>query len=73
MWPLIEAAEVHRQALTQAVAQDAAAFEDFMNANRLPKDTPEQQSLRAVALEKATLHAAHVPWRLPVMPLRSSS
>ena len=61
MWPLIEAAEAHRQALTQAVAQDAAAFEDFMNANRLPKGTPEQQSARAVALEKATLRAAQVP------------
>jgi glutamate formiminotransferase/formiminotetrahydrofolate cyclodeaminase len=61
MWPLIEAAEAHRQALTQAVEQDAAAFEKYMEAARLPKDAPEQQTARAAALETAMLHAARVP------------
>jgi len=61
MWSLIEAVEVHRQVLTQAVAQDAAAFEAYMDAIRMPKDSPERQAARAIALDSATLHAAEVP------------
>lgn len=61
MWPLIEAAEEQRQALTRAVTQDAAAFEKYMAAVRLPKDSPAQQSVRAAAVESATYGAAQVP------------
>lgn len=61
MWPLIEAAEEQRQALTRAVTQDAAAFEKYMAAVRLPKDSPEQQSARAAAVESATYGAAQAP------------
>jgi glutamate formiminotransferase/formiminotetrahydrofolate cyclodeaminase len=61
MWPLIEAAEEQRQALTRAVTQDAAVFEKYMAAVHLPKETSEQQSARAAAVESATYGAAQVP------------
>jgi glutamate formiminotransferase / formiminotetrahydrofolate cyclodeaminase len=61
MWELIEQAEVMRAALTHAVDEDAAAFEAWMSAMRLPKDTPEQQEKRQVAMLEATLNAARVP------------
>lgn len=54
-------AEILRAELTRAVEEDAAAFEAIMSAYQLPKDTPEQQSTRAAAIEAATLQAAQVP------------
>jgi glutamate formiminotransferase / formiminotetrahydrofolate cyclodeaminase len=61
MWELIEQAEALRAELTQAVADDSAAFEDWMLAMRMPKDSPEQQERRQAAMQAATLHAAQVP------------
>ena len=61
MWNLIERAELLRASLTAAVEEDAAAFDAILSAVRLPKNTPEEQSIRAVAMEKATLGAAQVP------------
>jgi glutamate formiminotransferase / formiminotetrahydrofolate cyclodeaminase len=61
MWELVEQAEALRAGLTQAVADDSAAFEDWMAAMRMPKDTPEQQEQRQAAMQQATLHAARVP------------
>lgn len=61
MWILIERAESLRSSLTAAVEEDAAAFDAILVAVRLPKNTPEEQSVRAVAMENATLGAAQVP------------
>lgn len=61
MWQVIEQTEDLRVELTQAVHQDADAFEQFMQASHLPKETPEQQQARNAALQSATLHAAEVP------------
>ena len=61
MWQIVEEAEALRSALTQAVKDDAAAFEAYLAAVRLPKDTPEQQSARAEAMEQATLQTIRVP------------
>jgi glutamate formiminotransferase / formiminotetrahydrofolate cyclodeaminase len=61
MWELIEQAEGLRAELTRAVEEDSAAFENWMVAMRLPKDTPEQQQKRQAAMQDATLHAARVP------------
>ena len=55
MWALLEKAEELRRSLTQAVEQDAAAFEGYLQAVRLPRNTPQEQEVRAAALEKATL------------------
>ncbi len=47
--------------LTAAVDEDSAAFKGVMAAFKLPKDTPEQEKVRAEVIEKATLYAAQVP------------
>lgn len=62
MWQLIEKAEALRAKLTAAVIEDGEAFNTFMAATKLPKDTPEQQEIRSQAMEQATLGAARVPF-----------
>lgn len=54
-------AEKLRAEMTQAVEDDAAAFESVMGAFRLPKETGEQQAARTAAIQSATLNAAHIP------------
>ncbi len=54
-------AEKLRAEMTQAVDDDAAAFESVMGAFRLPKVTGEQQTARTAAIQVATLNAAHIP------------
>ncbi len=54
-------AESLRRDLTQAVGDDAAAFEALMGAYKLPKDTEEQRLARSAAITNATLNAAHIP------------
>lgn len=61
MWQVLENTEALRGELTQAVQLDAAAFENYMEAAHLPKDTPDQQQIRAAAVQAAILHAAEVP------------
>lgn len=61
MMQIIETADALRLALNKAVGEDAAAFEAYLAAVRLPKDTPEQQSARASAMERATLHTILMP------------
>ncbi len=61
MWQIIERAEALRAALSAAVKEDAAAFEGYLAAVRMPKDTAEQQAARAEMLEKATLQTIRVP------------
>ncbi|MDP2995738.1 MAG: glutamate formimidoyltransferase [Anaerolineales bacterium] len=61
MTEILNQAERLRRELTAAVDEDSAAFEGVMASFKLPKDTPEQEKVRAEAIEKATLHAAQVP------------
>lgn len=61
MQAILERAEALRAALTLAVEEDAQAFRAVMAAYKLPKETPEEQSARAQAIEEATLAAAQVP------------
>jgi glutamate formiminotransferase/formiminotetrahydrofolate cyclodeaminase len=58
---ILKQSERLRQELTGAVNEDSAAFEAVMAAFKLPKDTSEQQTLRAATIEAATLGAAGVP------------
>lgn len=57
-------AEALRAELAQAVEDDAAAFEAVMGAFKLPKETPEEEQLRAAAIELATLNATHIPLKV---------
>lgn len=61
MWQIIEQSEALRRDLTQAVKDDAAAFEAYLSAVRLPKEMPEQLAVRNEALEKATLQTIQMP------------
>ncbi len=61
VWPLIEQADALRQRLTAAVEEDAAAFEAYMAARKLPRNTEEEKAARAQAILKATRQAAAVP------------
>ena len=45
------------------VDSDSAAFDQIMDAMRLPKGTPEEKQKRSEALEKATIGAIEVPMR----------
>ena len=53
-------AEKLRKELTQAVDDDASAFEALMGTFKLPKETEEQQKTRAAAIRNATLNATRV-------------
>jgi glutamate formiminotransferase/formiminotetrahydrofolate cyclodeaminase len=61
MWEVIEQADTLRSELTKAVRADSAAFEGYIQAVRLPKESPEQQAARAEALEAATVQTILVP------------
>ena len=69
MWTLIEQAEPLRAQLQDAVKEDAAAFEQVMQAFKLPKDTEEQLETRRAAVQQATLLAATVPLETAVKAL----
>jgi glutamate formiminotransferase/formiminotetrahydrofolate cyclodeaminase len=56
----IQAEELRRE-LTNAVDDDASAFEAVMGAFKLPKATEDDQKTRQAAIKSATLNAAHVP------------
>jgi glutamate formiminotransferase/formiminotetrahydrofolate cyclodeaminase len=57
-------AENLRKELTQAVDDDASAFEVLMAKFKMPKDTDEQKSARNAAITQATLNAAHIPFHV---------
>jgi methenyltetrahydrofolate cyclohydrolase len=41
--------------------EDNAAFENVMNAFKLPKESDEQKKIRQDKIEEATMHAADIP------------
>jgi len=61
MWTLIEQAEILRKSLEEDVEKDAEAFEVYMQARRLPKNTDDEKAKRDQAIKRATIHAASVP------------
>jgi glutamate formiminotransferase/formiminotetrahydrofolate cyclodeaminase len=62
MHQMIKQAEELKFQLQDAVAEDAASFDAFLQAVRLPKDSADQLAIRAAAMEAATLQAARVPY-----------
>jgi glutamate formiminotransferase/formiminotetrahydrofolate cyclodeaminase len=61
MQQAIVLAEDLRAKLTQAVHDDAAAFTSYMNALKLPKDTPEQINARTTAIQRGVIESIAVP------------
>lgn len=52
-----------RGALSELAAEDARAYEEVMDAYKLPKESPAEQATREAAVEKALHRAASVPLR----------
>jgi formiminotetrahydrofolate cyclodeaminase len=50
-----------RGKLTESIDADSAAFEEVMNALKLPKETPEEIAARTAQIQLATRHATVVP------------
>jgi glutamate formiminotransferase/formiminotetrahydrofolate cyclodeaminase len=61
IWQVVEQAVELQQAMKNAVAKDADAFEAYMKARRLPKDTDQQKSDCIQAIRAASINAAEVP------------
>ena len=61
MQAVLEEAEELRSGLTQAIQRDAAAFEEVMQAYKLPKETSQDQTKRTQAIQEATLQATLEP------------
>ena len=61
MWEVLEESEILRKELEQAVIKDVQAFEAFMLAVKLPKNTDEEIAAREQAMLAATYTAAEVP------------
>jgi glutamate formiminotransferase/formiminotetrahydrofolate cyclodeaminase len=70
MQAILTQAEALRNDLTLSIQLDASAFESVLNANRLPKDTPEHQEIRLKAIEQATLLATQSPMGVAHKSLR---
>ncbi len=58
---LLAQSEDKRKELSLLVSQDSEAFERFIDAMRLPKETPDQAASRNEAIKKAAVYAALVP------------
>lgn len=61
MWALVEEATELKEMMQEAVSKDAEAFESYMEARRLPRDTEQQKSDRIQAIRAASINAAKVP------------
>ena len=64
MQSVVDSADKLRASLTGSVQADIEAFEAVMEAFKLPKDSLEQPTARAEAVEQAYIHAAEVPLRV---------
>jgi glutamate formiminotransferase/formiminotetrahydrofolate cyclodeaminase len=64
MQAVLDKAEALRQELTQAIDEDAAAFERVMAAYKLPKSTPDEEQVRQAAIQSALLGAANEPLKV---------
>ena len=61
MKAVLQQMEEHRKYFTLLIDRDTDAFNKVMEAYGLPKDTQDQQALRAAAIQEATKEAALVP------------
>lgn len=56
-------AQALKNQLMTGVDEDTQAFNAFMDAMRLPKNTPEEKSLRAAKMQEGLKVAIEVPWQ----------
>jgi glutamate formiminotransferase/formiminotetrahydrofolate cyclodeaminase len=70
MWQLIDEATDLQKLMREAVVKDAAAYEGYMKARRLPQETEQQKSERIKAIQAASINAAEVPLEVARTALR---
>jgi len=63
MEKVIESMQKCRSELFRLADEDVQAFDEVMNAYKLPKDTQEKKKQRSEAIQKALENAARVPYR----------
>ena len=56
--------EAYKQRLLQLVDEDTQAFNNILQAFRMPKNTAEEKEARMRAIEEATLYATQVPLKV---------
>lgn len=61
MWSMIEEGTELQKSMKEAVVKDAEAFDEYMKARRLPRDTEQEKSERIKAIQAASINAARVP------------
>ena len=66
-----EKATEYKKELISLVDADTRAFEEIIAARSLPKATEKEKSFRTNAIEKATMHAIEVPFRVMKISLQS--
>lgn len=59
---IAEEAQALKAQLVAAVDADSDAFSGFMNALRMPQNTPEEKALRARKMQEGLKEAVAVPW-----------
>ncbi len=62
---------VIKETLLKLVDEDTLAFDQVMDAFRLPKETEEEKEVRKDAIEKATYTAIEVPYRVASLSLQA--
>ncbi|MCK6481280.1 MAG: glutamate formimidoyltransferase [Planctomycetes bacterium] len=68
---VLAAGEDLRHALLRQARDDAASYDGFMKAMKLPKGTPEEKAARAAAMEAAAVRASEVPLETARLALRA--
>jgi glutamate formiminotransferase/formiminotetrahydrofolate cyclodeaminase len=68
---LAEKASEYKKELVSLVDEDTKAFEGILQARALPKTTKSEKESRMKAIEKATLRAIEVPFRVMEVTLKS--
>ncbi len=61
---VVEKMEALREDLMSLAVKDMEAFDKFMEALKLPKDTEEQKKIRSERMQEALKHAIDVPYEL---------
>ena len=62
---------LYKEELISLIDKDTEAYNLVMEAFQLPKDTEQEQSFRALEIEKATMVAIETPYRIAVLSLEA--
>lgn len=60
-----------RKELSTLVDKDTESFNEFMKAVKMPKETEEQNKLRAKAIQEATIFSIEVPYKIASLSLEA--